>query len=324
MQQRIGVLAAAASAALGGVTIATTRILVAVTDPLTLNVLRFAAAFAMMLALVLALRVRWPRRQDWPGVLILGVLAFVVFSILFAWAMKYTTAARGGLAFSTMPVQTMLIAAVFGVERLSLRKCCGVAIAMAGVATALVTGLGAAPEGAWRGDLIMLAAVTCMSVYIVAARPYIARSDPLGFTAAGMGVGVAGLLLLGLFFGDFASVTRFGPSEWAAFAFVATGGGIAMFILWIFALGRTSPSAAAVSVTANPVTASISGALLLGEPVGFNLLIGLVAVVAGIWIATTAPKARANRAGTPGPRPELEAARTGQSELASPARDKTR
>lgn len=287
MQERLGVLAAAASAAFGGVTIATTRILVAVTDPLTLNILRFAAAFAMLLGLALALRVQWPRRADWPGVLILGVLAFIVFSLLFAWSMQFTTAARAGLAFSTMPVQTMLIAALFGVERLSLRKTCGVAIAMAGVATALVTGLGAAPQGAWRGDLIMIAAVSCMSVYIIAARPFIARSDPLAFTTAGMGVGLAGLAALGLFAGDFASVARFGALEWAALAFVAIGGGAIMFILWIFALGRTAPTAAAVSVTANPVTASIAGAWLLAEPIGANLLVGLAAVLAGIWIATT-------------------------------------
>jgi drug/metabolite transporter (DMT)-like permease len=298
MHQRVGVIAAASSAALGGVTIATTRILVAVTDPLTLSVLRFAIAFALLLGIAVLLRAQWPRREDWPGVIVLGGLAFFVFSLLFAWAMEFTTAARAGLAFSTMPVQTMLIAALVGVEPLSLRKTCGVAVAMAGVALALATGLSGAPEGAWRGDLIMAGAVTCMSVYIIAARPYIARSDPLAFTTAGMAVGLAGLALLAVPFGDFASVARFGALEWAALAFVATGGGVVMFLLWVFALGRTAPTAAAVSVTANPVTASVAGALLLSEPIGVHLLVGLVAVIAGIFIATGgyAPPARTTAA----------------------------
>lgn len=293
MHARLGVLAAASSAALGGVTIATTRILVAVTDPLTLNILRFALAFGLLLALALCLRLRWPRREDWPGVIALGLLAFFVFSLLFAWSMRYTSAARGGIAFSTMPLQTMLIAAVLGVERLGLRKFCGVMIAMAGVATALVSSLDSAPDGAWRGDLIMLAAVTCMSLYIVTARPFIARSDPLAFTTAGMGIGFVGLALVGIFYGDYASVARFGAREWAAMAFVATGGGALMFMIWVFALGRTAPTAAAVSVTANPVTASISGALLLSEPIGVNLIVGMAAVVIGIWIATAgSPEAK--------------------------------
>jgi drug/metabolite transporter (DMT)-like permease len=296
MQERLGVLAAAASAAFGGVTIATMRIVVAATDPLTLNILRFALAFVLLLALALALRVRWPRRADWAGVFVLGLLAFVVFTLLFSWAMQFTTAARAGLAFSTMPVQTMLIAAILGIERLSLRKSFGVAVAMAGVATALASGLGSAPEGAWRGDLIMVAAVFSMSIYIVSARPLIARSDPLAFTTAGMGVGFFTLLLLGTFMADYASLTHFGPLQWGSLVFLGTGGGVVMFALWVFALSRTAPSAAAISVTANPVTASISGALLLSEPIGANLLIGLAAVLLGIWIATSPGKAAAQAA----------------------------
>jgi drug/metabolite transporter (DMT)-like permease len=38
------------------------------------------------------------------------------------------------------------------------------------------------------------------------------------------------------------------------------------------------------------------GALTLGEPIGINLVVGLLAVFAGIWIATreSADKKRAN------------------------------
>jgi drug/metabolite transporter (DMT)-like permease len=100
-----------------------------------------------------------------------------------------------------------------------------------------------------------------------------------------MGAGVIGLVLLAFMFGDFGSFAAFGPREWGAVAFVTTAGGAAMFLLWVFALGRTTPTAAAVSVTANPVTASLGGAWLLAEPIGLNLLVGLVLVVAGIWIA---------------------------------------
>ena len=38
----------------------------------------------------------------------------------------------------------------------------------------------------------------------------------------------------------------------------------------------------------NPVTASLVGAILLNEPLSWNLAGGIVAVFAGIWVATTA------------------------------------
>jgi len=49
-------------------------------------------------------------------------------------------------------------------------------------------------------------------------------------------------------------------------------------------------------MTINPVFASAVGVLTLGEPIGINLVVGLLAVFAGIWIATSesAGKKRAN------------------------------
>jgi drug/metabolite transporter (DMT)-like permease len=69
------------------------------------------------------------------------------------------------------------------------RKTLGVAIAMGGVAIALATGLGEAPAGAWRGDLMMTAAMFSMALYNVLSRPLMARSSALGYATAGMAFG---------------------------------------------------------------------------------------------------------------------------------------
>ena len=50
---------------------------------------------------------------------------------------------------------------------------------------------------------------------------------------------------------------------------------------------RTTPTRVAISVTVNSVTASLVGAVLLGEPLSWNLAGGIATVFAGIWIATT-------------------------------------
>ena len=39
-------------------------------------------------------------------------------------------------------------------------------------------------------------------------------------------------------------------------------------------------------MTINPLVAGVGAALLLGEPLTANVLVGLVAVFAGIWVAT--------------------------------------
>ncbi|WP_318013066.1 MULTISPECIES: EamA family transporter [unclassified Mesorhizobium] len=64
--------------------------------------------------------------------------------------------------------------------------------------------------------------------------------------------------------------------------------GALVFFLWAFALERAPPTLVAVSVAVNPVTASIFGAVFLGEQVNANLIVGLIAVLAGIAIASGA------------------------------------
>ncbi len=67
------------------------------------------------------------------------------------------------------------------------------------------------------------------------------------------------------------------------------------FFLWTFALGRTTPTRVAISVTVNPIMAAIVGASVLGEPIHWNLVAGRVTVFVGIWLATTAGPAQARK-----------------------------
>jgi drug/metabolite transporter (DMT)-like permease len=110
------------------------------------------------LPVAVLLRVRWPRRADWAGVVALGLSFFGLFFVLYNIAVSYTTAARASLALSTLPLQTMVVGALLGIEPLTGRKFAGVAIAMLGVFAALASGLALAPPGAWRGELIMTGA----------------------------------------------------------------------------------------------------------------------------------------------------------------------
>jgi drug/metabolite transporter (DMT)-like permease len=66
-------------------------------------------------------------------------------------------------------------------------------------------------------------------------------------------------------------------------------GGALAFILWVLALQRATPTRVANTMTVNPIAAALLATLLVGEPIILNLLVGLVAVFLGIWIATTEP-----------------------------------
>jgi drug/metabolite transporter (DMT)-like permease len=166
----------------------------------------------------------------------------------------------------------------------------GVGIAVLRVFAALASGLSAAPPGAWRGELIMTGTVLCMAFYNVWSRPFIQRSSALGFLAVGMGFGAVALIAVGLLTGRAAVLSAFGPPQWIAGVYLGIGGGALAFILWVLALQKTTPTRVASTMTVNPLAAGLLANQLVGEPITLNLIVGLVAVFAGIWIATTEPQ----------------------------------
>ena len=309
MNERFGVAVAIVSSAVGAAAAVATRYLIASADPFTLAALRFGGGVICLLPLALGLRVRWPGRGDWPAVAGLGFMFFAVFFVFYNLALAYTTVARGTLALSTLPLMTMVVGAVLatkfwsashrrvgavlGIEALSARKTVGVLIAMLGVAAALASGLADAPAGAWRGDLIMAGATLCMALYNVWSRPFIQRSSALGFLTAGMGVGAAALVLISALSGGLARVSAFTPVEWLAAVYLGAGGGALAFFLWVYALQYASPTRVANTMTVNPIVAALLAAIILGEPITLPLVIGLITVFAGLWIATTDSKAAA-------------------------------
>jgi len=286
----LGVLAAMLSSALGGTAVGATRYLAGTLDPITIGAVRFGGGFVVLAAMALWRRDTWPPRRDWLGTSGLGLLFFGLFPVLFNASLVYTTAARGALALSTLPLLTMLAAAVLRIEPPSVRKIGGVLIAMAGVAASLGTSLATAPAGAWRGDIIMVAAAFFMALYSVWSRPFLSRTAPIPFVAFGMGVGAVCLSALAASNGSLVRLATLNAPQWIASAYLAIVCGAFIFFLWAFALGRATPTLVAVSVAVNPVTASIFGVVFLGEQVSANLLIGLVAVLAGIAIASGAAR----------------------------------
>ncbi len=287
MNERLGVLIAIVSSGLGGTAAAVTRYLVGNADALTLAILRWGIGFLVVLPVALLLRARWPRRADWPAVAALGLCFFGLFFVLYNVAVSYTTAARASLALSTLPLQTMVVGALLGIEPLTWRKSAGVGIAVLGVFGALASDVSSAPPGAWRGELIMTGAVLCMAFYNVWSRPFIQRSSALGFLAVGMGAGAAALVLVGVLTGRAAVLASFGMPQWIAGIYLGVSGGAIAFILWVMALQRASPTRVANTMTVNPLAAALLAAQLVGEPITVNLIVGLIAVFAGIWIATS-------------------------------------
>jgi drug/metabolite transporter (DMT)-like permease len=141
----------------------------------------------------------------------------------------------------------------------------------------------------------MIAGALCMSLYNVWSRPFVSRSGAIPFAAFGMGVGAACLVILSLVSGGLAQLATLAAPQWLAGAYLAVACGAVVFFLWAFALGKTTPTLVAITIAVNPVTASIFGLVVLDEAISASLIVGLIAVLLGILVASTPPAAARKR-----------------------------
>lgn len=266
---------------------AVTRYAVASIDPVWISTFRFGIGGLLLLPVALAMRSPWPRRADLLATAALGVLFYGAYFVAYARALTFTTAARGSLSIATLPVLTMLVAAALGKERLTLRKSVGVLTALSGVTIAMIGDLGRAPADAWKGDTMMIAAMLSMAVYTIYSRPLMERSSALGYACAGMAAGATLNATIASSNNGWVTLHAMGASQWAAALFLGVVPGAIGFFLWVYAVQRTTPTRAAATITISPISAGALAALLVEEPFGIGLMIGAVAVAAGIWMAST-------------------------------------
>lgn len=279
----LAALAACLSTALGGSAFVAMRFLVTETDPVTVAFLRNVIAAIILTAVALVIIRRWPSPRELLIMGFMGAIFFGVLQFIFANALTYTTSSRGALAYMTSPFLTLLIAAVFRIERPTGQKLIGIVLATLGVVVALGQGDGAPPD-AWIGDGLILIGALITAVYGVWSNRWLRRHPPLVAVVSGVVPGSAFLYVIALATDAPAFTPELSRAGWMAVAYLGVGAAAISYTLWLWALRHTTPTLVAVALPMNPLMALIWGALLLDEQITLAILVGFALVIAGIAV----------------------------------------
>lgn len=259
-----------------------TRFVIPEAGVLPVVFLRFAGAGLLMLAFTLPRSGLPVAGRDLPVLGTLGLVQFALFPWLFTSSLALIPAARGALVLSTQPLVTLAFAVLAGRERLSGAKLAGGLLALAAVGFALSDRISGGGDQAWLGDLHMFGAVVSGSVYNVASSFALRRHRARVAASVMVPVGAVASGLWLMLWGNPSAIAGIGPSGWIALVYLMSFGGAASFFLWIWALEHTAPSRVALAVTLNPVSAALLGGVVLAEPLGWRLLVGLAGIVASL------------------------------------------
>lgn len=283
-----------------GAAIVASRFVVAEVPPLTLAMLRYAIGFACLLPFALpALRgLRGTlQRGDVVAMAALGIGQFGVLVGLLNWGLQTVAAAPAALIFSLFPLLTLLLGAALGREQVSPRLAAGVLLSIAGVGLSLWPKLQLPHGGHWWGELAVLASACVGALCSVLYRPYLQRYPTVPVSAFAMLASVLFLAVIALGEGWPAHVGMLGARAWALVAFIGLSSGIGYF-WWLYALKHESPTRVTVFLALNPVTAALLARALLAEPLPAQMVLALVLIFAGLWLATR--PASAKRQAAPG------------------------
>jgi O-acetylserine/cysteine efflux transporter len=250
----------------------------------------FSRAGLAMLSAVALLgllrRLHWPARQDWPGIAAIGLFQIGGFFALTHLALSLVPAGRTAILGNVTIFWLVPLSVWFLAERVSPRRWVAAAIGLAGVAVMMGPwGMDWRAPGMVFGHALLLGASLCWSLAIILTRLYPPRASILELIPWVFGLGAALLLPLALWREPLSMGGGIGPGAWGAAAFI----GLVAAPIGTWATVEAGRNLNAVVASVGFLLVPLLGVALatfwLGEPLGWELILGGMLVVFSVIVA---------------------------------------
>jgi len=278
----------------GGSPIAT-KVAVADLDPFAVGALRTLIGALLAVVILTFGRLAIPRSVSGRWLLAVSSLSgFVVFPLLFSFALHLTSGSHGGLALAILPITTALIAAVFERRLPRRRWWLGAAVALAGTFMLVDRRFGLSGPGAsLEGDLLVLLSCLAASAGYVAGGRAAREVGALPVTFWGLALGGLMLLPFSPFLISAEALTNLGTGAWGALLYLGLMISIVGYLAWYWALAHGDMTRVALIQFFQPGFSLLFAAMVLGEVVTWPLALAGGVIVAGVALAQSGRTAAA-------------------------------
>ena len=250
--------------------------------PLSFAWLRVAGA-AIVLNVVVPGR-GFTRADSWKiaGFAILGV---VLNQTMFLAGLSLTSAHVASILITTIPIFTLIVAIVLGLERTTVTKVAGIALALTG-ALLVVSGEGMAGlTDAMAGTLLIIGNCMAYAIYLVVSKPVVSRLSPARVISRMFAVGAVLMLpiaLPSLLREDFQAIPQ---SAWVGLGLVIAGPTVGAYLISAWALKYAESSLVAVYSYVQPVLTTLLAWAFLGERIREIVAVAGLMIFAGVGLA---------------------------------------
>ena len=224
------------------------------------------------------------RAKDLPLFLANGLISILFFTICYTACIRETKIATAAALLYTSPAMVMILSAFLFKEKLTVKKCLCVLLAVTGCAFVSGIGMGGSAGLTLRGLLLGLGSALGYSLYSIFSRLIQERGySILTNIAYTFSIATAAYFFIVLFNGTL-------PQVWQLKTATALGllsgliTGLLAYLFYTVGLSKMEPSRAAQLATVEPVFATVLGVVLFHQPLSLSELAGIIMVVAAVII----------------------------------------
>lgn len=273
-----------------GTTLVASRFSVGQMAPLTYVSMRLSlAAIGFILIYLLPnTKRRWPSDNAlWRRAMLLGIFGTAVPMISFVSSLQYLSSGVTSVLMTTTPAFTVIMAHfLLSDERLTLRKAFGVTLAFIGGLLLTLrgeSGLADMAQAEPIGYVLVFAGIISASAMGIYMRRNMREYDTVDVATIRMIAAALVVVPLSIGITGF-DVSRVNNTGWIVLIYTSIMGTFFAMMLDFSNTIRFGVTIAAMVTFVIPVVAVIFGALLLGEQTTSGMLIGMVAIIIGIWL----------------------------------------
>ncbi len=252
-----------------------------------LTILRlFVVCVVFLLFLLVAPKKFTPlQKKDIGSLFLLGFFGIVVYHLGLNYGEVHLSASAASLIIATIPIFTVVFAAIFLKEKITKSIAVGVLVSLTGVVIISLTGSSGDPFAMsyFSAAVTVLISAFVGAGYTIAGKRLLQRYSALSLTVYAFLLGSLGLLpfLSSSFFADVAILSLRG---WGAVLFLALLPTVVGYVLWYVALEVRSASEISVFLYFIPVLSTIISAVLFGERITWLFIYGGILVIGGLLI----------------------------------------
>ena len=274
----------AAAALWGVIGLWNRRLMAAGLSPLSIVVVRNLGGCALLAAFFLVrdrsvFRVERRHLKYFFGT---GVVSVVLFTVCYFSCQKLCSLAVASILLYTAPSFVVLLSAVLWKEPVTRKKLLALFLTLIGCACVCGVFSGGLSV-TLPGVLLGLGAGFFYALYSLFGRYALAHYPPLTVTVwTFLFAGPASLALLRP--AELAGAFAGNPGLWGTALALAVFSTALPYVLYTWGLARMEPGRASILASLEPVAATLTGALVFGEPLGPLTALGIFGVLAGVCI----------------------------------------